>query len=56
MIWNLAKGKMICAAGDDSDPTKHNHGGCGQRQPVYRKTALKMTASFKSFKDEVVYF
>jgi DNA-directed RNA polymerase II subunit RPB1 len=56
MIWNLAKGKTICAAGDDSDPTKHNHGGCGQRQPVYRKNALKLSASFKSFKDEVCNF
>jgi DNA-directed RNA polymerase II subunit RPB1 len=56
MIWNLAKGKTICTAGDDSDPTKHNHGGCGQRQPVYRKNALKLSASFKSFKDEVHSF
>jgi DNA-directed RNA polymerase II subunit RPB1 len=52
IVWNICKGKTICQIGDDSDPTKYNHGGCGQKQPVYRATSLKMTANFKSYKDE----
>ena len=55
-VWDLAKGKTICQAsveGDDDGKTKkHNHGGCGQRQPVFRTDALHLNAHFKATKDE----
>ncbi|KAJ3300797.1 DNA-directed RNA polymerase II subunit rpb1 [Kappamyces sp. JEL0829] len=59
LVHDLSKGKTVCASGDESlkgddpsqKPLKFNHGGCGQRQPIYRKTALKMSASFKAVKD-----
>ena len=49
IIHELSKGKGICASGQvtlkgpDGIPFQFNHGGCGERQPVYRMTALKMT-------------
>ena len=54
VVWNLAKGKTVCVA--STPDGNHNHGGCGQRQPVYRVAALKMSANFKSFKDDVTTF
>jgi hypothetical protein len=58
-VWDLCKGKALCDAteeSEDHDPRvarRHNHGGCGQRQPVYRKEGLKLNANFKAYKDEV---
>jgi DNA-directed RNA polymerase II subunit RPB1 len=51
MVWRLARAKTVCVA--STADGKHTHGGCGQRQPVYRITALKLSANFKAFKDEV---
>ena len=51
LVWELCKGKTICQE-DDADK-KSTHGGCGQRQPLYRKEGFKITANFKSYKDDV---
>jgi DNA-directed RNA polymerase II subunit RPB1 len=50
IIHELSKGKTVCAT--TSEDGKHTHGGCGQRQPVYRSSSLKISANFKSVKDE----
>ncbi|KAJ3271822.1 DNA-directed RNA polymerase II subunit rpb1 [Terramyces sp. JEL0728] len=55
-IWSLSKGKTICAVEEnlegDQGKVKHNHGGCGQRQPTFRLKGLTLTASFKASSDE----
>ena len=66
-VWDIAKGKTICDVSessnmDDFDTSKpsakaaHNHGGCGARQPLFRKDALKIMMIMKSSKDEVYYY
>ncbi|KAJ3107996.1 DNA-directed RNA polymerase II subunit rpb1 [Phlyctochytrium planicorne] len=66
-VWDMAKGKSLCEIGDDTagdqqgapeggDPnlgkTKFNHGGCGFRQPSYKKEGFKLTMVTKAGKDE----
>eukprot|EP00842_Homolaphlyctis_polyrhiza_P004411 jgi/Hompol1/4971/HPOL_004068-RA len=59
-VWSLCKGRTVCDAstlpGADAQnpdaPPKKAHGGCGQRQPVYRKSGLKISANFRATKDE----
>ncbi|KAI8810541.1 DNA-directed RNA polymerase II largest subunit [Cladochytrium replicatum] len=62
-VWNLCKGKKVCEAdtdtGLDADgqqqegkPKKINHGGCGQKQPTFKKEPLKLIARFEAPKDE----
>lgn len=48
-VWELAKARTIC-----EEDEKGTHGGCGQRQPVYRKEAFKLSAHFKSYRDDVL--
>ena len=71
IVHDISKGKTVCAlasqeslrgeADDGNGERKvvtkksHNHDGCGQRQPVFRISALKITAHFKAVKDEVRY-
>ncbi|KAI8838898.1 hypothetical protein BC829DRAFT_426127 [Chytridium lagenaria] len=58
-VWDMAKGKTVCEIGDETaqqqqdpaeggDPkpggkSKFNHGGCGFRQPSYKKEGFKIT-------------
>src|SRR4051812_27554124 len=59
-IWSICKTKNVCEAGEDVNPNdvapgtkaKFNHGGCGTKQPIYRKDGLKFTMTTKSAKDE----
>ncbi|KAJ3017197.1 UNVERIFIED_CONTAM: DNA-directed RNA polymerase II subunit rpb1 [Siphonaria sp. JEL0065] len=60
-VWSICKAKNQCdaddptATGQEGDPSKkvkHNHGGCGQKQPVYRKDGLKFTMTTRASKDE----
>ncbi|KAJ1332825.1 hypothetical protein BSLG_008454 [Batrachochytrium salamandrivorans] len=60
-VWQLCKAKTVCEGGEEpsdgqSQPNgvskKKVHGGCGQKQPVYRSAVMKITASFKATKDE----
>lgn len=46
-VWELAKAKNIC----EEDSEKCKHGGCGQRQPVFRKEGFRISAHFKSYND-----
>ena len=48
-VWELAKARTLC-----EEDEKGTHGGCGQRQPVYRKEAFKLSAHFKSYRDDVL--
>ncbi len=61
-VWELCKGKSICegSTGEDGDEdgnqkatAKSTHGGCGQRQPKYKKSPMKFMAEFKAVRDEV---
>lgn len=63
-VWELCKGKMICEGsteggeeeddgGKKTNTAKSTHGGCGQRQPKYKKSPLKFMAEFKAVRDEV---
>ncbi|KAK3823717.1 MAG: LOW QUALITY PROTEIN: beta and beta-prime subunits of DNA dependent RNA-polymerase [Linnemannia elongata] len=63
-VWELAKTKMVCEGGDDIDgemgeemevdeqgipqPKKKSHGGCGHRQPIFRKEGLGLSVNFKA--------
>ncbi|KAG0260993.1 DNA-directed RNA polymerase II subunit rpb1 [Actinomortierella ambigua] len=63
-VWELCKTKMVCEGGDEIDgemaeepeydeagnpvPKKKSHGGCGHRQPVFRKEGLGLSVNFKS--------
>ncbi|KAI8822549.1 putative RPO21-DNA-directed RNA polymerase II, 215 kd subunit [Fimicolochytrium jonesii] len=60
--WDLCKGKMICEGAELNDddmedpmqPKKNNHGGCGGRQPVFKKDGtLSLSTFWKSTKDEI---
>ncbi|KAI9348768.1 DNA-directed RNA polymerase II largest subunit [Zopfochytrium polystomum] len=60
-VWEIAKAKNVCEAGEEVGPTdfdkpgakpKHSHGGCGARQPTYSLAALKITKTTKATKDE----
>ncbi|KAI8353137.1 hypothetical protein B0O80DRAFT_403006 [Mortierella sp. GBAus27b] len=63
-VWELAKSKMVCEGGEDIEgemgddgemdehgnpqPKKKSHGGCGHRQPVFRKEGLGLSVNFKA--------
>ncbi|KAJ8324799.1 DNA-directed RNA polymerase II core subunit rpo21 [Batrachochytrium dendrobatidis] len=61
-VWQLCKTKTVCEGGEEQSeggqqkpnghPHKKPHGGCGQKQPVYRSAILKIMANFKATKDE----
>ncbi|TAQ86559.1 hypothetical protein B7494_g5126 [Chlorociboria aeruginascens] len=61
-IWRLCKPKMICDSditmneedfnGDPKEAVKRSHGGCGNRQPEVRQTALQLWGTWKIPKDE----
>ncbi|KAI8928645.1 hypothetical protein BC831DRAFT_434146 [Entophlyctis helioformis] len=62
-VWTLCKGRTVCEGAPEepngnSGPVsaatakKRAHGGCGQRQPIYRSSALKISANFRATKDE----
>ncbi len=53
-VWELCKAKMVCEGGDDALPElgaegepKHNHGGCGAKQPSLKREGLKFIATLK---------
>ena len=50
-VWELARAKTMC-----EEDEKGIHGGCGQRQPVFRKDGFKLSAHFKSYRDDVFFF
>jgi hypothetical protein len=68
-VWELAKAKMVCEGGDDIDgemgddvevdengipqPKKKAHGGCGHRQPIFRKEGLGLSVNFKANANDV---
>ncbi|TVY49542.1 DNA-directed RNA polymerase II subunit rpb1 [Lachnellula cervina] len=62
-IWRICKPKLVCesdlSAGDEGfndDPkgaAKRSHGGCGNKQPEVRQSALQLTGTFKPSKEEV---
>ncbi|KAI8911186.1 hypothetical protein DFJ77DRAFT_432624, partial [Powellomyces hirtus] len=62
-VWAICKTKMICEGAEleddeiDLDPfkaKKSNHGGCGGRQPVFKKEGpLSLSTHYKATKDEV---
>jgi DNA-directed RNA polymerase II subunit RPB1 len=62
-IWRLCKPKLICDSdlnasdeGFNDDPkeaAKRSHGGCGNKQPEVRQTALQLTGTFKPSKEEM---
>jgi DNA-directed RNA polymerase II subunit RPB1 len=58
-VHALARAKLMCEAdhprdgeeGGDAFPHQHHrhgHGGCGQRQPSFRKESLRLTMQFKA--------
>ncbi|KAF9977602.1 DNA-directed RNA polymerase II subunit rpb1 [Actinomortierella ambigua] len=63
-VWELCKTKMVCEGGDEIDgemgeepeydengnpvPKKKSHGGCGHRQPIFRKEGLGLSVNFKA--------
>ncbi|KAI8611777.1 hypothetical protein BC830DRAFT_1161990 [Chytriomyces sp. MP71] len=59
-VWNICKAKNICEVGEDMNANevapgtkvKYNHGGCGARQPTYRKDGLKFNMTTKPSKDD----
>lgn len=62
-IWSLCKAKMICDADQPDDEgdfgipdpkkaMKSKHGGCGNKQPEVRQTALQLWGTWKVSKDE----
>ena len=71
-VWELAKIKMVCEGGDDIDgemgdemeidehgnpqPKKKSHGGCGHRQPVFRKEGLGLSVNFKANANDVIQY
>jgi len=71
-VWELAKTKMVCEGGDDIEgemgdeveldehgnpkPKKKSHGGCGHRQPVFRKEGLGLSINFKANASDVRYY
>jgi len=59
---------MVCEGGDDIDaemqeeevdengmprPKKISHGGCGHRQPIFRKEGLGLSVNFKANASDV---
>lgn len=60
---------MVCEGGDDIDgelvdevemdehgnpvPKKKSHGGCGHRQPIFRKEGLGLSINFKANANDV---
>jgi len=60
---------MVCEGGDDIDgemgeememdeqgnvqPKKKSHGGCGHRQPIFRKEGLGLSVNFKANANDV---
>ena len=59
-IWTLCKKKSVCettVVGDDENmdkpkEPKHDHGGCGNRQPQIRREGLKLTGTWKAEKGD----
>ncbi|KAJ3406420.1 DNA-directed RNA polymerase II subunit rpb1 [Chytriomyces hyalinus] len=59
-VWNICKAKNVCEAGEDGNPNdqapgskvKFNHGGCGAKQPTFRKDGLKFNMTTKPSKDD----
>lgn len=58
-VWRLSKPRLVCEADPLEDPDAPlkdkpltRHGGCGNRQPEIRKTALQLWASWKAQKGE----
>ncbi|KAJ3216817.1 DNA-directed RNA polymerase II subunit rpb1 [Dinochytrium kinnereticum] len=65
-IWDMAKGKTTCEIGEESaqqeapdggEPkpggkSKFNHGGCGFKQPNYKKEGFKITMVSRPSKDD----
>ena len=60
-VWDLCKAKTVCEGGEENcneqgqeefGKKKSSHGGCGQKQPRYKKTPLKLVAEFKASRDE----
>lgn len=54
LAWSVCKGKMVCEVrgdpfGDGSagSSTASGAGGCGHRQPLFRREGLRLTAAFK---------
>ncbi len=58
-VWELCKAKTICEGSTgDADPNskkpKSTHGGCGQKQPKFKKDKLKLVVDMKGIvKDDV---
>ncbi|KAI9347609.1 DNA-directed RNA polymerase II largest subunit [Obelidium mucronatum] len=59
-VWNICKAKNTCDLDEAANPheqdpskkAKHNHGGCGFKQPVFRKDGLKFNMTTRASKDE----
>ncbi|KAJ3073317.1 DNA-directed RNA polymerase II subunit rpb1 [Podochytrium sp. JEL0797] len=59
-VWNICKAKNTCEVdeavtqmeGDPNKKPKHNHGGCGFKQPVFRRDGLKFNMTNRATKDE----
>ncbi|KAJ3088162.1 DNA-directed RNA polymerase II subunit rpb1 [Quaeritorhiza haematococci] len=63
-VWEIAKAKMVCEGGeemnddgapegpDDGRRKRHNHGGCGHRQPIIKKEGMTLYTHFKATKDD----
>ena len=59
-IWTLCKKKTVCettVVGDEDNmdkpkEPKHDHGGCGNRQPLIRREGLKLTGTWKAEKGD----
>ncbi|KAJ3031117.1 DNA-directed RNA polymerase II subunit rpb1 [Rhizophlyctis rosea] len=57
-VWTLCKGRTVCEASTEDDgmdgegAKRHNHGGCGARQPTFTKEGLKLMMRMKPTKDE----
>ncbi|KAJ3006426.1 DNA-directed RNA polymerase II subunit rpb1, partial [Thoreauomyces humboldtii] len=61
-VWSMCKSKMICEGAENEDemdidltkPQKPSHGGCGGRQPVFKKEGpLSLSTYWKATKDEL---
>lgn len=54
-VWELCKGKSVCEGGQelDGEGPGSTHGGCGQKQPKYKKGPLKIVLEKINPKDEV---
>jgi DNA-directed RNA polymerase II subunit RPB1 len=60
-VWELCKARNICEASPAYDPDSDGnplvsalgHGGCGHRQPAFKKEALRLIVLTKVTRDDV---